>query len=188
MRKQTQERHLPGCLPRSLGGYAVHPRTRVWLNSQISWPWPRASRGLLTQQTCRKESVEICPTTLTLKWISDWLFHSLCRPMVDLESRIQQIILKNQDYNMHWKETGAECGYVCQAWARILPLLLATSMNLEELFLEDIVFSAREWRWEQHLIKLPTWSEMLYNKGILFYACQSTSTIFYSIIVGKKIL
>lgn len=54
---------------------------------------------------------------------------------------------------------------------------------------EDIDASDREWRREQHLIKLSsTWNEMLYNKGILFYACQSTSTIFYSIIVEKKIL
>lgn len=101
----AEERPLPGCLPRSLGGYTVHPRTKVSLKSQVSWPWPRASWGLLTQQTRRKESVEICPVTLTLKWISDWPFRSLCRPKVELESRRQQIILKNPDYSLHWKET-----------------------------------------------------------------------------------
>lgn len=152
----TEERPLPGCLPRSLGGYAAYPRTRVSLKSQVSWPWPSTSWGLLIQQTCRKESVEICPMTLMLKWISGWPFHSLYRPKVDLESRRQQIILKNPDYNVHRKETveQKECGYVCQAWARVLPLFIAGSMNLEELFLEDTVSSAREWRWEQHLIKL----------------------------------
>lgn len=118
----TEER----CLPRSLGGYAVHTRTRVSLKIQVSWPWPSASSGLLTQQTRGKESVEICPATLTLNWILDWPFHSLRRPRVDLEGRRQQVILKIPDYNMHWKETAEqkECGYVCQARARILPRLL----------------------------------------------------------------
>lgn len=186
----TEEKHLPRCLPRSLGGYAVHTRTRVSLKIQVSWPWPKASWGLLIQQTRRKESVEICPMTLTLNWILDWPFYSLQRPKVDLENRRQQVILKNPDYNMHWKETveQKECGYVCQAQSRILPRLLTGSMNLEELFLEGTVFSAREQRWEQHLIKLSTWNEMLYSKGLFFYACHSTSSTFDSITVEKKIL
>lgn len=137
------------------------------------------------------KNVEICPMTLTLNWILNRPFHSLHRPKVDLESRRQQIILKNPDYNIHWKETveQKECGYVCQALSRILPLLLTGSMNLGELSLKGTVFSAREQRWEQYLIRLSsTWKEMLYNKGLLFYVCQSTSTTFDSITVEKKIV